>query len=163
MSEYFEEVNKTFRKTGAVGKNPLVYRFAEALCNKELLIADVGSGPEGFHAKRLCELGFKAIPFDCGKNVTGGVQDISTLNNFACKSVLLSNVLNVQPRKEDVKLILQQVKESCPQMELLICNLPKEPNKSGITESEVFDILEDLFQDVRYFKKEKVFVIKKYC
>lgn len=140
----------TSRDSGAVGKDPVVYRElvgrvfdSSALWGKPIL--DFGAGKNAVHTQRLQkEYGFNMTAYDLPANQQPGLHDPNALDR-QYPIVCASNVLNTIPDPEDVRFAFYQIANAVEQDGYLIINYPAEPRKSAMTNEEFYNMVLDRF------------------
>jgi hypothetical protein len=151
---YTEEVNKTYRANGAVGKEAVVPKKIAEIFNPNdgLRILDYGAGTLALHAKNLRKLGFYVDAYDIGENTDScNVQGLRFPPEYDV--VYASNVINVQPTLRDVQTIINHIKVYAlkPGGKFLF-NYPSTPRKYGrMTNRILYNLLLEYF-----YKTEKL-------
>lgn len=123
-----QKANQTSRSRGAVGKDPLCYRYVREtwpLAVPGLHILDYGAGRDAVHAKKLRRKGLDVVAYDFGVNLTDA-HDPDALE-FAYDVVIASNVLNVQSSRNMLARTLNELTEACAPGGILVCNYPSSP------------------------------------
>lgn len=142
----------TSRDSGAVGNNPLVYKLFRTIAKEEsfsgkIKCLDFGAGKTAKHTKKLRKEGFNVTAFDLPENMNPDVHDVKALSR-TYDIVLLSNVLNVWPSVEDISDVLKQIYSVMHMGSMLICNFPKDPRHSHLTNEDFLSLLKKLFYSV---------------
>ena len=147
QAEYEMHVNRTSRRKGAVGRSPLCYRVARGIVAQAskkagpYRILDFGCGKEphleGVVPGTLTHLpeGISICPYDIGNNAHG-MKPVGTYD-----LVILSNVLNVQPTDNLLKLVLLDAWFYVAEGGILLCNYPKKPRHCGVSDQQVWELL----------------------
>lgn len=157
--EYTKLVNKTSRRKGAVGKDPLCYRYARDLLSNlppaDIDILDFGCGKGATHAQALQEwlnnyppyatYSKRVWAYDIGANSPQKEDNyITTFPYHSYDMVILSNVLNVQPDPDLVVGVLNQAWKFVKPGGGLVVNYPHNPRYSGMHYGEVSSLIHNL-------------------
>jgi hypothetical protein len=146
MIEYTEEQTasmvKTARASGAIGRDPLVYRWfrEESDCpiyrfsgldaSIPIKVLDYGSGPDAVHARKLMHEGWEIDVMDLALE-----PFVNTLarSKAPYDVILCSNVLNVQPTMSAVYDVLYDLKSLAREHAMIVVNYPSSPRKAGLS------------------------------
>lgn len=139
------ENNKSARGYGAVGKKALVPRYIKENITKRYSLLDYGAGHLALHTQELRHLGYKVTAYDHGENVIDGVHDPNALEK-KYDIVFASNVLNVQDTLQDVRNVLDEMKQCATKQ--IIFNLPLEPRYRAWTLKGDFSPLDQKKQNL---------------
>lgn len=152
-SAYIKHVNKTSRHSGAVGKDPVCYkeldRVLEIQGGKGKRVLDFGCGKGGLARGFVFLEKHKLktyIPYDIGANTfhKGSEEELAAGLAEPFDYVVLSNVLNVQPSEELVKMVLLVAWKHLKPGAMLIVNYPAKPRHNPMTDLGLSYILADL-------------------
>jgi hypothetical protein len=140
----------TSRDSGAVGRNPVVYRELEKYLSlhadaQSKSILDFGSGKNAVHTKRLREQGLHVTAYDLPHNQQPGVHDPRAL----CSTygiVVASNVLNTIPDRDDIDFAFYKMAQAVESFGTVILNYPAEPRKSEMTNEEFYNMVNHRFR-----------------
>lgn len=130
--------NKTSRTAGAVGRDPICYRWVRDRIDKRSRILDYGAGKDAVHAGRLRDLGYDTVvAYEIGDNFNAATHTAEPEEN-AYDVVIASNVLNVIP---DVGMLRETVEElyhyTIKNGGIIVFNLPDKPRKLDMIEPMV--------------------------
>ena len=148
-----KRLTRTAREKGAVGRDPLAYRWAIAeFTGKKWpkTILDFGAGKTAKHAKRLRAAlpGVEVSAWDVGENWVRGVHAVMLCFRYY-DFVVVSNVLNVQPNLPALFTVIEEVSDACRAEGSVLVNYPVEPRKiEGLDEGMVWDLLARRFTRV---------------
>ena len=138
------------RASGAVGKNPVVYRIFRKMFNpetaKDMRVLDFGAGKKPIHTQVLVAEGYDVDAFDLPENMTPEHNKSAMIELYDV--VLLSNVLNVQDGEREIQEVLSQVAEVLRSGAHVIANFPASPRYSHMLNDQLADILREFFQVV---------------
>lgn len=159
-SLFFESCNKicrlnsTARYSGAVGDNTVIPRLLPHFIDRRMRVLDYGAGKKAIHTKKLRAKGYNVIPYDIGENR----HNNDALNNkYDC--VFLSNVINIQESKHDIRQILKQVKLLLKKPNgFLLLNYPSDPRRLNIGIEEIKVILRNTLGEKVYPVSPNVFL-----
>lgn len=143
---YAKTVNATARSAGAVGARALVPRKVRELTehHQGFAILDYGSGPKAMHTLALRRDGWDNVTaHELGGNLTS-VHDPHALDR-EYHVVMASNVLNVQPTREDLVRVLCELRAATRPGGICVANFPESPRKSDVCTRELESLLEWLF------------------
>lgn len=149
-SAYIKHVNKTSRHSGAVGKDPVCYkeldRVLEIQGGKGKRVLDFGCGKGGLARGFVFLEKHKLktyIPYDIGANTFHKGSEAELAEGMAepFDYVVLSNVLNVQPSEELVKLVLVIAWKHVKPGGMFIMNYPDKPRHNPMTEDTLAYLL----------------------
>ena len=162
-AEYTKLVNKTSRRAGAVGQDPLCYRCARDIILSHLWrvppgdidILDFGCGKGAPHTVALQEwlnnqplyatYHKRVWAYDIGNNSPQKDDGfIATFPYHSYDMVILSNVLNVQPDPDLVVSVLDQAWKFVKPGGRLVVNYPHNPRYSGMIHGEVSSLIHNL-------------------
>ena len=108
IESYANIVTKTARYTGAVGKKAVVPRYVANIASFDDEILDFGSGSKAIHVQMLKNQGFNVTAWDLGKNFVKGIHSPDALKR-QYDIVYASNVLNVQPSRKYLDIIVKKL------------------------------------------------------
>jgi hypothetical protein len=141
----------TSRDSGAVGKNPVVYRELMNLLDRNVgalwgkPILDFGAGKNAVHTQHLRKTwGFDVTAYDLPANQKPGLHDPNALQR-QYPIVCASNVLNTIPDPEDVRFAFNQIANAVESDGYVILNYPAEPRKSSMTNEEFYKMVLERF------------------
>lgn len=155
QAEYEMHVNRTSRSNGAVGRDPVCYRAAreQVLARlpsdiKHFGVLDFGCGKGAKAGKALFEWArvntnlnsYSMRYYDIGDNTTAEARG-SDLPQGYYDLVILSNVLNVQPTDNLLKLVLLEAWACVAEGGILLCNYPKKPRHCGVSDQQMWELL----------------------
>ena len=131
--EYIKSVNKTYSvMCSRKSKLPkiIVDRIGIGVATNDEIL-DFGAGKHALGTEYLREHGFASVtPYDIGKNVVHGLHDSKALDR-RYDIVMMSSVLNVQPKCTDVIDLLMTAQSLLRMGGLFFCNYPK-PRKNNL-------------------------------
>ncbi len=152
---YSDLVNSTCRTSGAVGSMAIVPRVVPEFAKKSDKILDFGAGKFAVQTNALQNKGYHVTAFEIGRNFNPRYHDKNALNK-KYDLVYASNVLNVQPTRGYIDMVLNTVNEVLREGGLFIANYPSEPRKcKGLGVTDVKNLLEKHFTYVERVKKTK--------
>lgn len=154
-TKYLKTVNSTCRSSGAVGNMAVVPRVVPEFANKSDKILDFGAGKFAVQTEALRDKGYNVTAFEIGNNFNPRYHDKNALNK-KYDLVYASNVLNVQPSREYLDMVLNTINGVMKKGGLFVANYPSEPRKcKGLGVADVKNILEQHFMYVDRVKKTK--------
>lgn len=141
--EQIRQVNATARSGGAVGSDPICYRFLiDKLAGTNAPVLDYGAGPEAVHTRRMRQHGIAAYAYDVGTN--HAAKDMSPYQqcwwlprnsilsgHFRLRYIVASNVLNVQPTHTALLRTIEELRDilRANKGAAVILNYPQKPRK----------------------------------
>ena len=153
--DYYRLVNATSRSSGAVGSLAIVPRVVPAYARKSDKILDFGAGKDAVQTMGLRAQGYDVTAYEVGGNFNPFIHDKNALNT-KYDVVYCSNVLNVQPTRRYLDLLLTTIKKVLKRDGLLIANYPSGPRKcDGLGVVELESILNRNFSDVMRVKQTR--------
>lgn len=147
--EEIRDMNRTARSGGAIGSNAVVPRFVILSANEFPLerTLDYGSGPKAIHTDELRAHRIECHAWDVGDNFNPNIHWSEALNR-KYNTVMMSNVLNVQPSRTHLETMLKEVVGLVNDIGRLVCNYPATPRKSDVKKKELVKILKSHFKYV---------------
>lgn len=144
-NEEIEIANKTFRHTGAVGKNAITPRIIEQLFSPEdnLSILDYGAGTIAAHAVYLRTKGYRVTAHEFGNNINSLHDEFALDKKYDI--IYASNVMNVLSSEKMIKNVLQEFKASMKETGVTIVNYPTSPRKLNLSTGEMRKTIESVF------------------
>lgn len=151
--KYLATVNSTCRSSGAVGRMALVPRVVPEYARKSDKILDFGAGKEAIQTLNLRAKGYNVTAYEIGSNFNPIFHDSDALNR-KYDVVYASNVLNVQPSRGYLDMVLNSITKVLKKEGVFIANYPADPRKcKGLGVAELNAILEKHFQMVQRVKQ----------
>ncbi len=143
-----QTANRTSRSRGAVGANPLVYRYFRERCySKGLSILDFGAGKDAVHTHKLRAEGWEHVTaHDFGDNVNENHDPDALRRQYDV--VLASNVLNVQQCWGMMRETIDDILHATRPGGVAIVNYPQSPRKCDLSLADVQTLLLDRFEEV---------------
>lgn len=135
----------TARSAGAVGVKAVVPRLVASL-QPSGRILDFGAGPKAIHTLKLRSLGLNVVAHELPENQTA-VHDAKALSR-KYSVVMASNVLNVQRNRQQVGRTIRELRTVVAVRGKVYCNFPSSPNHTGLTPSQIEDMLRKAFSHV---------------
>ena len=129
-----ERANRSSRGGGAVGKDPLCYRYVREtwpLNVPGLEILDFGAGRYAHHARKLQRRGYDVTAHEFGSNVDPKYHAPDALD-YVYDLVIASNVLNVQGDGKMLSTTIRELADALPSGGILVCNYPAAPRYAGL-------------------------------
>lgn len=131
--------NATLRDSGALNRDPVVYRFARQLVAPEESVLDFGSGLRAVHARKLRGEGYNTVvAWDFGSNFDTREHAADALSR-KYDVVLVSNVLNVLITGDAITQAIGEITDCCGGR--VLWNYPASPRKCP--ECSVADIVRE--------------------
>jgi SAM-dependent methyltransferase len=148
---YIRGVNKTYFRN----PNAVTYKIVAELASKTDKILDYGAGPKAYHAGLLREMGFSVDAIDIGNNFNPEVHTIGVFDK-KYDVVYASNVINVQPNRDYIDVVLGEIKSLLKPSGYFICNYPSDPRKAGLGVPQITAILKSNFSLVQRIPESNV-------
>lgn len=150
--EYLKFVTKTYSKT--FSKRQRLPKFIIDVSRASGVspyssILDYGSGKDAYGTHILKEYFADVTSYDIGKNFNTVWHNPDALDRVY-DIVMMSNVINVQPSKDDIKSVLIEGKNCLTSGGTLYCNFPESPRKSDVTDCELLSIMNEIFDNVTW-------------
>lgn len=133
--------NATARAAGAVGNKAITPRYVAETSVPGDLVLDFGSGPKAMHSQMLRGLGLDVVSHEFGSNVVPGVHDPRALERLY-RTVMASNVLNVQSSPEMLEETLGQLLSRMEPGGRVVANFPESPRKVSLSPEDVVRLAE---------------------
>lgn len=122
-----QRMNRTARKSGAVGSKPVVLDAVRKIADKYSAILDYGAGSTARQAEMLRGEGYARVStWEIGENFVDGVHDPDALGR-QYDIVYASNVLNVQPTFDWLEHTMSELAGLVSKDGYLIVNYPQSP------------------------------------
>ena len=151
--KYLKTVNSTCRSNGAIGKNAIIPRIVPLYARKTDKILDFGAGKDAMHTMSLRKKGYRVTAYEIGNNFNPALHDVNALYR-TYNVVYASNVLNVQPNRMYLDMVLDTISCVLVRDGLFITNYPSSPRKcEGLGVEEMTEILEKYFRVVKRVKQ----------
>jgi hypothetical protein len=144
IEEYIKFVNRTYNKT--CSHRAVLPYLVGIHVDKPCDILDFGAGKDALGTLYLRNLGYKVTAFDIGENFVEGLHDPDAIKpGHEYRVVMASNVVNVQPAKEDVVELFALAARLAP---IFFFNYPDKPRKSGLKMKEIVEIAKRFYESV---------------
>jgi len=152
------EMVKTARSKGAVGKNAILPRYiSEFGAWKSKLILDFGCGKDAIHIKALREKGFE---FVFGVDLVPLSEPVYEVKqDLPWHLVYASNVLNVQPSLVALKTTVNQIADYA-RHGVAYLSYPGSPRKLGFPTFKMQERLTPYFKEVYRFSYRNTTIFK---
>jgi hypothetical protein len=134
--EEIAAANRTARAAGSVGARALVPRYVTETARRGETVLDFGAGKQAAHTLRLREAGLDVTAHEFGANVVAGLHDPRALDR-KYDTVMLSNVVNVQPRLREAEELLRMARGLIHDDGRVVFNYPETPRKMTATAQDV--------------------------
>lgn len=134
--EQMLKMNRTARRTGAIGYNAVVPRLVKQMLAKGEYVLDYGCGKSTAHGDAIArETGASVDFYDIGANGRG--EQLFRAMKGDYDLVYASNVLNVQPNGAAIFAVLCELRDSVHRAGVIVFNYPTAPRHSTATNAEV--------------------------
>lgn len=159
MGKYELRVNKSYSKT--FSKHALIPRYVLETFSKRLTVLDYGAGKDAFGTILLRNNGFKCTAYDIGDNVLDIHSRDALLDSYDI--IMASNVMNVQSDELEMASIFVDVVDSLNTDGIFICNYPKKPRYSQVSEQSFIKLLKEWFVtvDIVSVHNNKIYICKR--
>lgn len=157
---YVDNVNRTYSKSFSkkqVLPKIIIEMAKSSKMSPYISVLDYGSGKDAYGTQILKEYFADVTSYDIGSNFNTVWHDADALNRLY-DIIMMSNVINIQPSVENIKDVLYEGKDCLSSNGHLYCNLPKHPRKCEITNGQMLNVMNEVFDSVIYNMVSNVYI-----